>query len=148
MAGTGNGELGSTTHAEISQIGYGPLGIHSSAWCFLPTFSVHGGILSGLGLYRFVYVVSATVSSNLYLSCCVQKTLFLCHHGLWLLHSFYLLFHVRLSLEGRGLLKTYLIGLSASKLLTLWTLSSCRALLITTHYKEKLLWGELSSSPF
>jgi hypothetical protein len=96
-----------------------------------------------------MYAVTVSVGSYVYQSCSVWKHLFLgVIHHFGLLRSFYLLFHIRLSFEGRGLLKTYLIGLSASKLLTLWTLSSCRALLITTHYKEKLLWGELSSSPF
>lgn len=59
MAGTGNGELGSTTHAEISQIGYGPLGIHSSAWCFLPTFSVtRASVVSSQGcIKRYLLLV-------------------------------------------------------------------------------------------
>lgn len=87
-------------------------------WVVYPT-ALHAGIWCGLSLRRSAYSVSATVCSQVQLSCCVQKTRSPGGHPLPLALTLFLFCNDPWTTKRNGTAYTVLLGLSI-----LWSLLS------------------------
>lgn len=99
--------------------------------------------LTDLNLYRshaccHNFWVQMCITSVVSGGCCIFGVIY----HLWLLKSFYLLFHIEsLSLEGRSVIKTSHLELHDPKSLILHIVQSWVSLLSAFHCKELQCWG-------
>lgn len=92
-----------------------------------PLLVLHDGILFGLNFASLLHDAPISVNSYEYQSYCSGKKhcFFDVVHGICLLQSLSSLQHISLSLDGRGLIKTFHLRLSVSKSLTHCPLPNC-----------------------